>query len=582
MLGKYLKTRYYSRLLNGNPRKLYVRSADSEKCLESAEALVAGLNPPNPAQVTAGIQTTEANASGRSSSWWSWFTGLNGDQTAPLGALWQPKAIHTTVASSDDLLSSESSCLRQDAQQLVWKNTTTYAQLLNQFRHDLQTLRQNTGLEFEDDLEMLSNIEESLRSRKAWQMAQSPAVSQTAEQGPNLVPTWYTNTYADRLGHIADLTAAIRFSLVDTQRLYAGRLVHELLEMISIKVGQIRDSSPLTKRNIQKTVSQMIAREKLVSQGAQKANVIVYMTDKQHLTALLSALQIYSSQPNYGTALLIELHYDPNQQQHFLRLYLVGGAPQYDQMPEPVRMNPGACMDSPSECSYRQFERNLRSSALSRVAWRRLCLEHEISLDADNGNLMIYPQTNLPAELVPYQTTPPIEPEITTQPSLALPTTAATTNATTATSPAEDLQATGRDINIDQSQTVSPTEFTTEGSSNYVQDDDDEVPIDKLDNTLIVGPTHAKPTTTTMTPTTPTPDDQITNEGSTSTETHPIPDSSTQTLDDASSQADTVASNAETTANTQLPILLPVEENLLTSDLVDSATQQPQGTYYNL
>lgn len=195
---------------------------------------------------------------------------------------------------------------------------------------------------------------------------------------------------------------------------------------------------------------------------------------------------------------------------------------------------------------------------------------------------MIYPQTNLPAELVPYQTTPPIEPEITTQPSLALPTTTATTNATTATSPAEDLQATGRDIDIDQSQTVSPTEFTTEGSNNYVQDDDDEVPIDKLDNTLIVGPTHAKPTTTTPTPTTPTPDDQITNEGSTSTETHPIPDSSTRTLDDASSQADTVASNAETTANTQLPILLPVEENFLTSDLVDSATQQPQGTYYSL
>lgn len=578
MLGKYLRIRYYSRLLNGNPRKLYVRSADSDKCLESAEALVAGLNPPSPSQASSALQSSlDASGSASSRTWWSWFTGLAGDQSASLGSLWQPKAIHTTAAVSDDLLSSESSCLRQDAQQLVWKNTTTYAQLLNQFRHDLQTLRQNTGLEFEDDLEMLSNIEESLRSRKAWQMAQ-PQATQMADENPTLVPNWYTNIYADRLAHIADMTAAIRFSLVDTQRLYVGRLIHELLEIISIKVGQSRGTGPLNKRHIQKLVSPTIGREKLIPHNAYKANVIVYMTDKQHLTALLSALQIYSSQPNYGSALLIELHYDPNQQQHFLRLYLVGGAAQYDQMPEPVRMNPGACMDSPTECSYKQFERNLRSSALSRVAWRRLCLEHEISLDTDNGNLMIYPQTNAPSDSRPYQTTPLIVPETIT----TAPTTTTTTMSTT-TFAFEEPQATGRDIDINQNKTISSTTdaATVEIADNIEEDSSDDVHIDKLDNTLIVGPTQVRPTTTT----TPTTTGSLVSEEELDNTVLPqtISESLTQaTQTEAPRQTVTVTPDTNEDVDSLPPTPLPVDERMQSLDLSGDAAQQLRDIYYNL
>lgn len=540
MLGKYLKTRYYDRLLDGNPRKLYVRSTDADKCLESAEALIAGLNPPTLSHGMAG----QKDSSGSIRSWWSWFTGMAGDQSSSLGSLWQPKAIHTTAANTDDLLSSESSCLKQDAQQLVWKNSTKYAQLLNQFRHDLQTLRQNTGLEFEDDLEMLKNIEESLRARKAWQLTQQQQQASHLEDSPNAAPNWYTSTYADRLAHIADLTAGVQFGRTDTQRLYVGRLVHELLEIVSIKVGQSRGVWPINKRHIQKSVLPANnGREKSVPHNAFNANVIIYMTDKQHLTALLSALQIYSSQPNYGTALLIELHYDPNQQQHFLRLYLVGGAAQYDQMPEPVRMNPGACMDSPTECSYKQFERNLRKSALNKVAWRRLCLEHEISLDTDNEpRPTVSPSTVAPSNTL-FETTTTKEFESSskfdnsaaeqafeTTTTTATTTTVVTSSPTTTTGSNEPATSrididTSSDRTNDQSQSQTTVTTTTtapvtseesitatgEPNNNEVTESQDAETIEKLDSTLIVGPTQVRPVTTTTSPAPTTTIDSVDN-----------------------------------------------------------------------
>lgn len=351
-LGKLLRLRYFERLLAGNPRRLLVRSADQDKFLESAQTLLAGLNPPRDR--------------------WIWSGEL---------ADWQPKAVHTTSQAEDDLLSSESQCLRSDLLQGAWKNSTRYSSLLNEFRHDLQTLRQNTGLEFEDDLEMLVNLEEALRIRQAAQSA----------------PSWYTSTYAQQLGHVAHMAASCRFGQPDLQRLLVGRLLHEMIESIFDKIkadlgangatilGDRHTAAAADDESLSAPTGAPSQQQQSQAKRRLEPTVSIYLTDKNHLSALLSSLRIFSAAPNFGAALLVELHYDPANQIHFLRLFTLNSASP-NLLPEPVRVNPEACLDS-AECSPQQFERNLRRLSLCRLAWQELCRQRS------TAGLLVGPST---------------------------------------------------------------------------------------------------------------------------------------------------------------------------------------------
>lgn len=348
LLGKFLKLRYYHLLLNGNPRKTYARAAALDRHLESAQALLAGLNPPKD----------------------SWFWSSTNELSE-----WQPKAVHSTATEYDDLLSIESNCFKLEQDKMSWKNSTRYQQLLNEFRHDLQTLRANTGLQFEDDLEMLSEIEDALRTRKAF--------------GEN-VPAWYTSTFANRLGHIADVTTESRFNSASVQRLYVGRLLHEVAERINTKIlfhqqvlanveagrHELADgslSSFKQEPQLVGTSSDNSGKANTI-QAADDPNIFVYITDKQRLAALMSSLQIYSSEPRFGSLLLIELHFDPINKIHFLRLFTISSSSP-NSFPEPLRVNPIACMDS-VECAPQQFEQNIRHLMLDRRSWQEACLSN--------------------------------------------------------------------------------------------------------------------------------------------------------------------------------------------------------------
>jgi len=369
LLGKFLKLRYYDRLLNGESQRLFVRSSDADKSLESAQLLVAGLNPP------------------KSGSIWS------PEPEHELAARWQPKAIHTTDESSDDLLSSRSKCLLNyefsNQRSRSWKNSSKYLHLLNEFRHDLQVLRLNTGLDFEDDLEMLIDIEENLRARAA--------------SGNS--PSWYTTTMAQRLTHIADVTSGCKFGQPEAQRLYAGRLLHSITEDIlsrldsgarGARVNVSRDQSESTSTNRERKRDKGISflgrssnRDALGEEDIsinhksmdhsssvsrmKDARMSLYITDKLHLTALLHALKIYSTQPHYGFLLIIELHYDPSNRVHFLRLFTVNSLI-YNVFPEPVRVNPTACPRDSVECSPEQFRQNIEHLAVDKKTWsNQLC-----------------------------------------------------------------------------------------------------------------------------------------------------------------------------------------------------------------
>lgn len=355
LLGKFLKLRYYHLLLNGNPRKIYARAAALDRHLESAQALLAGLNPPKD----------------------DWFWSSTNELSE-----WQPKAVHSTATEYDDLLSAESNCFKLEQDKISWKNSTRYQQLLNEFRHDLQTLRANTGLEFEDDLEMLSEIEDSLETRKAFK---------------ENVPAWYTDTFANRLDHIADVTTESRFNSANMQRLYVGRLLHELAENINTKIlihqqtlanseSVAATGSKLQYTDVQDTSNQqlnVLQQSNNVGKTAaitNDPNIFVYITDKQRLAALMSSLQIYSSEPRFGSLLLIELHFDPINRIHFLRLFTVSSSSP-NSFPEPLRVNPIACMDS-VECTPQQFEQNIRHLMLDKGSWQEACFGTSVPVNS--------------------------------------------------------------------------------------------------------------------------------------------------------------------------------------------------------
>lgn len=400
LLGKFLKLRYYHLLLNGNPRKIYIRSADSDRYLESAQSLLAGLNPPKDR--------------------WFWSKSTNELNN------WQPKAIHTTDTSYDDLLSPELNCFKLEQERLAWKNSTKYQQLLNEFRHDMQTLRSNTGLEFEDDLEMLSSLEDSLKTRMAY--------------GDNNIPAWYTNTFANRLAHIADVATNSRYASTSVQRLYVGRILHEIVQNVNTKILYHKldlNSKQLDQNHEEKVVQQTKYKSRLT-----EPDMFVYMTDKHRLASLMSSLQIYSSLPYFGSMLIIELHYDPINEVHFLRLFTVSSTSP-NLFPEPLRVNPIACVDSP-ECAPQQFEQNIRHLMLDKGSWQESCLNN-----------------------VPTTTARPLMPLINDQLNVRPTTTQSPTLATTLSLP----------TNSDAT-TIKPT------NQNIV---------DKLDDTLIVGPTKLRP-----------------------------------------------------------------------------------------
>lgn len=399
LLGKFLKLRYYHLLLNGNPRKIYIRSSDSDKCLESAQSLLAGLNPPK--------------------NRWFWSKS-----TSELNN-WQPKAIHTTDQSYDDLLSPESNCFKLEQERLLWKNSTKYQQLLSEFRHDMQTLRSNTGLEFEDDLEMLSGLEDALKTRKAYDDNTS---------------AWYTNTFANRLAHIADVATGSRYASTSVQRLYVGRILHEIVQNVNTKILYHQLDLSSKQGTNQDAEDNKIVQQTKYKSRLTEPDMYVYMTDKNRLASLMNSLQIYSSQPYFGSMLIIELHFDPINEVHFLRLFIVSSTSP-NSFPEPLRVNPIACVDSP-ECAPQQFEQNIRHLMLDKGSWQESCLNN-----------------------VPTTTARPLMPLINDQLSVRPTTTQMPTLATTSNPPA----------NIDTN---------TPANQNIA---------DKLDDILIVGPTKLRP-----------------------------------------------------------------------------------------
>lgn len=224
-------------------------------------------------------------------------------------------------------------CPAADIEEDIIRNSSAYSTCLSECKHDLQTLFEYTGNErILEDLTQVEMINEHLKTRQA--LPGSP------------VPQWYTPEFSRRLTYIADKIDQIRFSTTTIQRLRAGRLLHEIIENVKTHIGLV--GGPTSHRRVQ-----------------------VYMTHDQTLIALLNSLQIYTGIPNYGTALITELHYDPVNQVHFVRFFMISSQDP-DLVPEPVRVNPPICGTNP-ECDSLQFEQNVQHLTIDKKLWKKAC-----------------------------------------------------------------------------------------------------------------------------------------------------------------------------------------------------------------
>ena len=133
--GKYLRT-YYGNFLNltYDPSRVYVRSTDYDRTIQSMLSLLSGLYPP-------------------ANSVQQWDPNFN----------WFPIPVHTTSLATDNILHANAPCPRYDYLRQYWRNSSDYLS------------RQNANQQFLANMSNLSGIN-PLDYYHMWQIADNALV----------------------------------------------------------------------------------------------------------------------------------------------------------------------------------------------------------------------------------------------------------------------------------------------------------------------------------------------------------------------------------------------------------------------
>ncbi|RWS30137.1 lysosomal acid phosphatase-like protein 3 [Leptotrombidium deliense] len=113
-LGKYLRRRYFD-LLTGNPREVNVKSAESDRCLQSAHLVAAGAYPPE----------------GR----WIWDSHIS----------WQPFAVNTKPEKYDGMLSVDAECPTAAKEKKEVMKSVEFRKYSEMYKKLFQFLSEKTG-----------------------------------------------------------------------------------------------------------------------------------------------------------------------------------------------------------------------------------------------------------------------------------------------------------------------------------------------------------------------------------------------------------------------------------------------------
>jgi hypothetical protein len=261
--GQQLRERY-KEYLGNTPKNIQIRSSSANRCIESAAAVVAGMYPPE--------------------NRWVW------SKNDPIANYWQPVAIQTVLKSTDGMLVTNSDCPAADAAYEEVMKSKEVQNFMESNKEFIEKVGNQTGVKY-TKLRELDFLYDTLHI-------------ETSFEEPLAEPKWLRvigNDTLERLKKFELKAFEFDWSSKKVQRLRGGLILQELLL-------NMRNASDLSKQNNMK-------------------KVYSYSTHDTLLVTLLQALGLYNGiPPNYGSALLFELHTNSNSES-FVKLFYANLVP---------------------------------------------------------------------------------------------------------------------------------------------------------------------------------------------------------------------------------------------------------------
>jgi hypothetical protein len=243
--GQQLRQRY-KEYLGSTPKNIQIRSSSANRCIESAAAVVAGMYPPE--------------------NRWIW------SKDDPIANYWQPIAIQTVLKSTDGMLVTNSHCPAADAAYEEVMKSKEVQNFMESNKEFIEEVGNKTGAKY-TKLRELDFLYDTLHI-------------ETSFEEPLEEPKWLRvvgNGTLERLKQFELKAFEFDWSSKKVQRLRGGLILKELLL-------NMRNATDLSKQKSMK-------------------KVYSYATHDTLLVTVLHALGLYNGiPPNYGSALLFELH----------------------------------------------------------------------------------------------------------------------------------------------------------------------------------------------------------------------------------------------------------------------------------
>ena len=333
-MGEHLRNHYsnhYSNFLGDvcNPRSLYVRSSASDRCIESASALLAGLCPPNDR--------------------WVWCDGI--DSCKNIAERWQPIAIQTVDKSLDSLLYPEADCpaaeedrlkvIRSSEVQEKLKNSKEFIDSIAQFTNSKKLANETTMLK------ELMYIHDTLKCEIENEKYEN-AIKLENIFGKD-------NNIIERLHDFALLAFNYDFKTEKILRLRAGPLLGQLVKNIN------------DVRNLKET-----------------KKLFIYTTHDTVIIPLMKALEVYNGPPIYGAGLVFELYHVNSIPEYHLNISYINHTygNEYDTTFHHIQLP--KCT-SHSFCTFSEFNSSI--SKLIPLNWDEECGNRNSVSDSSGNKL---------------------------------------------------------------------------------------------------------------------------------------------------------------------------------------------------
>ncbi|XP_054166616.1 prostatic acid phosphatase-like, partial [Oppia nitens] len=241
--GQQLRQRY-GNYLGDSPKNAYIRSSASDRCIESASALIAGLYPPK----------------GR----WVWSL------IDELAKIWQPIAIQTVDKSKDGLLVPNCDCPAADKAYEEIMKSKDVTEFMEKNKNFIQKINDKTGENY-TTLRQMDYLYDSINHEINFDV-------------PKPVPKWIKelgNDTLDRLKEFESMAFKYDWSSKKVQRLRGGLMFKELTTNMDTAI-----KTPDTSKKV----------------------YVYSTHDTILVTLLQALNLYSGDPPSYGSALVFELH----------------------------------------------------------------------------------------------------------------------------------------------------------------------------------------------------------------------------------------------------------------------------------